>query len=71
MDDEAMQRLRVQYPDRREKVICDEKDQWTFITHVPRLDRRKEEHFTQGWVASKFTTHDARAARCTRALLGG
>jgi hypothetical protein len=37
--------------------ICDEKRQWTFINYVPRLDGRLEEakHFTQFWVASKFT----------------
>ena len=47
--------------------ICDETGQWTWIEGVPRLERGKEQ-FTQGWVASKFTTHDA---RCTRDLHGG
>src|SRR5262245_33256128 len=47
--------------------ICDEKNQWTFINYVPRLDDKKEEHFTQGWVATKFTKP---ADRCTRALHG-
>jgi hypothetical protein len=36
--------------------ICDEKGQWTFINYVPRLDDGKKERFTQGWVATKFTT---------------
>jgi hypothetical protein len=37
--------------------------QWTFINSVPRLDGRleKAKRFTQGWVASKFTSQ---AARC-------
>ena len=38
----------------------DEKGEWTFINNVPRLDDGKKEHFTQGWVATKFTTQ----ARC-------
>jgi hypothetical protein len=29
--------------------ICDKKGQGTFINYVPRLDDKKEEHFTQGW----------------------
>jgi len=37
--------------------VCDETKQWTFINHVPRLDGKLQEakHFTQGWVATKFT----------------
>jgi len=38
--------------------VCDETGQWMYINFVPRLDGRvdKATHFTQGWVARKFTT---------------
>ena len=42
----------IDHPD-----ICDEKMEWTYVNYVPRLDGRLKEakHFTQGWVARKFT----------------
>ena len=42
----------IDHPD-----ICDEKRDWTYVNYVPRFDGSLKEakHFTQGWVARKFT----------------